>query len=254
MPRQFGTTQIQALTSAPAVGLAGSTYYDSGTKISYISDGTSWVQTNPVADATVNTNALVLGLSDNLIVDPFFQNAALTAVRLGGTGNYSVSSGRIVSTVSTRMWLMSEKPIVPNDTGVLSGWIPVFPGQNFYMTFMANQVATGTVTWRVMTKDATGVTAAAANVGAGLSTPPGTDIECARSYTVPASGVVAVTFGPCINAVGTSCQIWNIRCRAQTSTNWIEDNAVTIAKIANISIGVTAPAAPAVNDMWVDTS
>jgi hypothetical protein len=43
MPRPYGTTGFQALTSAPAVGPAGSTYYDSGTSRCYYSDGTRWL-------------------------------------------------------------------------------------------------------------------------------------------------------------------------------------------------------------------
>lgn len=46
MPRTYGTTNSAPYASAPVVGLAGDTYYNTATKASYISDGTNWI---PVA-------------------------------------------------------------------------------------------------------------------------------------------------------------------------------------------------------------
>jgi hypothetical protein len=42
MARDYGTTNVAPYASAPTVGPAGSTYYNTGTKVLYISDGTTW--------------------------------------------------------------------------------------------------------------------------------------------------------------------------------------------------------------------
>ena len=42
MPLSYGTTNIAPYASAPAVGPAGSTYYNTTSKTEYISDGTNW--------------------------------------------------------------------------------------------------------------------------------------------------------------------------------------------------------------------
>lgn len=43
MARQYGVTNNAPYASAPAVGLAGDTYYNTATKTLYISDGTTWL-------------------------------------------------------------------------------------------------------------------------------------------------------------------------------------------------------------------
>lgn len=43
MPRKYGVTNLAPYAAAPAVGLAGDVYYNSASKISYVSDGTSWL-------------------------------------------------------------------------------------------------------------------------------------------------------------------------------------------------------------------
>lgn len=42
MPRTYGTTNVAPYATAPAVGPAGDTYYNTGNKALYISDGTAW--------------------------------------------------------------------------------------------------------------------------------------------------------------------------------------------------------------------
>lgn len=42
MPRSYGTTNAAPSASAPAVGLAGDTYYNSTNKVLYLSDGSVW--------------------------------------------------------------------------------------------------------------------------------------------------------------------------------------------------------------------
>jgi hypothetical protein len=42
MPRSYGTTNAAPYATAPAVGAAGDTYYNTATKTLYLSDGTAW--------------------------------------------------------------------------------------------------------------------------------------------------------------------------------------------------------------------
>ena len=42
MPRSYGVTNEAPYAAAPAVGLAGDTYYNTATKLLYVSDGTAW--------------------------------------------------------------------------------------------------------------------------------------------------------------------------------------------------------------------
>jgi hypothetical protein len=42
--RSYGTTNAAPYASAPAVGAAGDTYFNTGTKTLWLSDGTSWIQ------------------------------------------------------------------------------------------------------------------------------------------------------------------------------------------------------------------
>jgi hypothetical protein len=44
MPRQFGTTGVQSYATAPAVGVAGSTYYNTALKLHFLSDGARWFE------------------------------------------------------------------------------------------------------------------------------------------------------------------------------------------------------------------
>lgn len=55
MPRAYGITNAAPYASAPAVGAAGDTYWDSTQKVLYVSDGTSWVKTLPATGVTAGT-------------------------------------------------------------------------------------------------------------------------------------------------------------------------------------------------------
>ena len=60
MPRQYGTTGAQQYASAPAVGVAGSLYYNTTSLTYWVSDGTSWVQLVPMTvSATAPSNPAV---------------------------------------------------------------------------------------------------------------------------------------------------------------------------------------------------
>lgn len=43
MPRSYGSTNAQQFASAPAVGIAGATYYNTTNSTLYVSNGTAWV-------------------------------------------------------------------------------------------------------------------------------------------------------------------------------------------------------------------
>jgi hypothetical protein len=47
MPRSFGITNSAPYASAPTVGAAGDMYWNSATKVLYVSDGTTWIATGP---------------------------------------------------------------------------------------------------------------------------------------------------------------------------------------------------------------
>jgi hypothetical protein len=57
--RDYGATNAAPYASAPAVGAVGDTYWDSTTKVLYVSDGTAWVAN--VADLAVTTAKLAVG-------------------------------------------------------------------------------------------------------------------------------------------------------------------------------------------------
>lgn len=57
MPRSYGTTNAAPYASAPAVGAAGDTYYNTANKTLYVSDGTAW---NPVDDLPTGGTAAQL--------------------------------------------------------------------------------------------------------------------------------------------------------------------------------------------------
>lgn len=76
MPRQYGTTGEQSFASAPAVGVAGATYYNTTDNVEYISDGTKWVlssevyigtaQPTPAYELWVDTDEVSVDAMSNL--------------------------------------------------------------------------------------------------------------------------------------------------------------------------------------------
>jgi len=51
--RDYGLTNAAPYASAPAVGAAGDSYWNTTTKTLYVSDGTAWIATGPVAASGV---------------------------------------------------------------------------------------------------------------------------------------------------------------------------------------------------------
>jgi hypothetical protein len=47
--RSYGITNAVPYASAPAVGAAGDTYWNTTTKVLYVSDGTAWIAAGPGA-------------------------------------------------------------------------------------------------------------------------------------------------------------------------------------------------------------
>jgi len=47
--RDYGNTNAAPYASAPAVGLAGDTYWSTAAKVLYVSDGTAWIAVGPGA-------------------------------------------------------------------------------------------------------------------------------------------------------------------------------------------------------------
>jgi hypothetical protein len=57
MPRAYGTTNAAPYASAPAVGLAGDTYWNTAQKVLYVSDGTAWNAMAPVVSIAITAPA-----------------------------------------------------------------------------------------------------------------------------------------------------------------------------------------------------
>jgi hypothetical protein len=57
MPRDYGTTNAAPYASAPAVGAAGATYYNTTDKSLYVSDGTAWAKAGGAALASISATA-----------------------------------------------------------------------------------------------------------------------------------------------------------------------------------------------------
>jgi hypothetical protein len=60
MPRSYGTTNAVPYTAAPAVGAAGDMYYNSTSKVLYISDGAAWI----AAGGGAGADEVFIGTSD----------------------------------------------------------------------------------------------------------------------------------------------------------------------------------------------
>jgi hypothetical protein len=108
MPREYGPTNAAPYASAPTVGPAGDTYWNTAQKVLYVSDGTAWVAAGPgaagaaggdlagstypnpvIAANAVTTTKCVAGLAVK-------QRQAITML---GTGN--VPAGSPVSLAAT---------------------------------------------------------------------------------------------------------------------------------------------------------
>jgi len=63
MPRSFGITNFQRYASAPAVGVAGDTYYNTTSGIAYVSTGSAWVAIGSGGGGSAEVNVSTAGPS-----------------------------------------------------------------------------------------------------------------------------------------------------------------------------------------------
>lgn len=97
MPRSFGTTNAAPYATAPAVGAAGDTYFNTTSKTLYLSDGTSWIQVQGSGGAA----GVAYGARLRRNVDQAFTGTTTTVVMTtlmaevtpGETWNHPASGG-----------------------------------------------------------------------------------------------------------------------------------------------------------------
>lgn len=105
MPRSYGITNAAPWASAPAVGAAGDMYFNTTSKLLFVSDGTTWSAVNAAAGAAASyyggtINAKLLSLTNtyeliNTIAAPyavsgFHVSAASSRIMCDVAGRYRV--------------------------------------------------------------------------------------------------------------------------------------------------------------------
>jgi len=145
MPRSYGITNIAPYATAPAVGPAGDCYYNTASKIAYLSDGTTWnawqgatgggggAPYAPVTGTPPNASSPTISPPEGLLwIDPTTNpswNPYLIPGPTGPTGptGASVTAGQVSMRVSrTAAWTMTGTPTtLPFDNVIVdtnSGW------------------------------------------------------------------------------------------------------------------------------------
>jgi hypothetical protein len=64
MPRSFGTTNAAPYATAPPVGPAGDTYFNTTSRVTFVSDGAVWISSSPVDEVWVGPNAPLDSLTE----------------------------------------------------------------------------------------------------------------------------------------------------------------------------------------------
>jgi len=185
-PRSYGITNIAPYAAAPAVGPAGDTYYNTGNKGLYISDGTAWNQILAGGGGGGATNLLTRE-------DSSFE---------GGTvGSWSIANATIANATSQSM--VGNHSLQVTGTSAASNWygypvqVPVTPGSTYQAVasfFPATTVRTMQVAMWWYDK-----------TGAFINQPPsGTVLEVAGAWATATCTAVApanaVTAAPIIAA------------------------------------------------------
>lgn len=184
MPLDYGSTGAQRSASAPAVGVAGATYYNTTSARSYISNGTAWVLVDSGAGAL-----------------------------FGFTFDVTTTAGP----AATRLRLNNATP------------------------------ASATIVYISYTsKDGVDlkVRLLAATAGDRLYVQERTNSANYRVYELTGAPTDATTYA--------SCPVVH---RAGGGSLWADAAEIVAGAIpAPITIGPTAPSAPLINDIWIDTT
>jgi hypothetical protein len=81
--RSYGTTNAAPYASAPAVGPAGDTYWNTTSKVLYVSDGTAWIAPSAaVGDGSITT--VKLADAPNSVTTAKVSDLAITTAKLAG--------------------------------------------------------------------------------------------------------------------------------------------------------------------------
>jgi microcystin-dependent protein len=153
MPRSFGTTNSAPYASAPAVGPAGDTYFNTTNKILYVSDGTTW------NDAGGSGNEVTVAPDDPIPTYPntelWYDTDAPASVAPGA----GVPAGTIAQTicvVAPTGWLFLDGSVITN-------------GQTLYPNLWSVIPAAWKSGANIIFPNASGRALACAGSGAGLT-------------------------------------------------------------------------------------
>jgi hypothetical protein len=124
MARDYGITNAAPSASAPAVGLAGATYWNTTAKVLYVSDGTAWVAAGPadapngIATAKLNDGAVT---RPKLAINAAYQGFWTAAYPL----NFTVPAGAWTAVASVGVaprgglvlvWIVPSISSIPGTT------------------------------------------------------------------------------------------------------------------------------------------
>jgi len=104
MPRAYGITNAAPYASAPAVGAAGDTYWNTTSKVLYVSDGTSWIAAGPGAGGPPSGSAG--GSLAGTYPNPTLSTTGVTAGTYGSTAKIATitinAEGRITAVTEVK--------------------------------------------------------------------------------------------------------------------------------------------------------
>jgi hypothetical protein len=119
MPRAFGITNTAPYASAPAVGAAGDTYWNTAGKVLYVSDGTTWIATGPGTGGPPSGAAGGdLGAAGSTYPNPVIANGAVTTAKIAVD---AVDGTKLTSPYAVRV-LGTSGQVITSDILVILSW------------------------------------------------------------------------------------------------------------------------------------
>ena len=249
MARDFGQTNVQALTSAPAVGTAGSMYYDSALNKLYVSTGAAWVEIKDSissdgdkGEITVGSSGTTLTIDNDVVTNAKLANMAAATIKGNNTG--SAADPLDLTTAQARSMLASGAGV-------------------FYGFDFDTSTSAGAASTRLRLNNAT--PASATIVYASYTSKDGVDLKTRllsgtagdRFYIQDRANsanyrVYELTAAPTDNTTYASCPVVH---RTGGGSLWADTTEIVAGfTLPPLSVGTSAPSSPLTNDIWIDTT
>lgn len=192
---------------------------------------------------TIRTDALAVGLGQNLIVDPAFVNATINAARTANGWTYNAGTRTFRSTTTgARFSLAAGGPTDP-----VANLIKVLPGEKWYLAAKANSTIANSVQFSVQGYDIDGSANASPTLSTAVAIPANTPVNCNVSFTVP-NNMFYMNVGVILTVASASTDdISQPVVVKQTPAVLIQDGAVTATKLAVDSVTANSIAAGALD-------